>query len=594
MEQHLYPVGGSASFLKGYIDFRQHIEELYGDLTNIEKGRLFSNLVKDTLSSHESYWGLEARLNPKETHDEGVDIFWVNPENNKDKFFCQSKFRIRSKDDFDNVISKFKGFEESQVKNTGQKQLDIFSHSLENTSSNSKEFSTKYIVATLWSLKNIVSSYEASGRPSVNFYHQLVENKRLEIIDGELLYDYFLSAYEREYSIPQEVRFRSKEALVNRENVHVGVISTEDLISIYKKSRNGIFFENVRDFLGLGNSDSTLDINNDIYKTACTEPSKMIERNNGITFKASSIDYEENWVVLRNAGIINGCQTTICIVKAAPKEECYVPVKIVITGDDEQTTSDIARTANTQNRIDKINLELSEFIRPQLIKMSLAEVGISLAEDKQENAPLLAATISKYQVFKSDIRYLFIGLFSSTPRNIFISDYAAIRFDDLKTSFSTSEKRRELNSILAQILVISNKSFEKIREKYPVASKKEDGQDSSETKIGKVFNRFYIDQKGYKAYLIVLAIYCILKIDDEKAAKGYEITRTLSFVKNILNDDSGEFQESLEKIFRAVAMNVIQRFSSKEKDLEDEISQNLFKYMRSTNFSAFYMFYEML
>jgi len=586
----------NADFLTSYIDFRQHIEELYGDLSNVDKGRKFSTLVKDTLSSHEDYWGLEARLNSKESHDGGVDIFWNDPETGENLIFCQAKFRIRSKDDLDNVISKFKSFEDSTKNSKFQKdsQLDMFAES-QGDDFEAESGRTKYIVATLWSLKRITSIYGESGRPSVSFFNKLLDEKCIEILDGEILYDYFLDAYQREYSIPQSVSFRSAEPLINRGNVHVGIINSEDLIGIYKNSRNGIFFENVRDFIGLGNSDSALDINNDIYKTARKEPSKMIERNNGITFKASSIEYEEGWVRLTDAGIINGCQTTICIVKAKPKDECYVPVKIVITGN-EQNSSNIARTANTQNRIDKINLELSEFIRPQLIKMSLAEVGISLEESEQKNAPILAATISKYQIFKIDIRYLFIGLFSYVPRNIFISDYASIRFDDLRECVFDAKHKRELNATLAQLLVFANDSFEEIRKKYPLPSNKDADLDSPEAKVGKVFNRFYVDQKGYKSYLIVLAIYCMMEIGDEKASKKLDVTSIISFVQDILDfqGNTCEFHNAIEKVFRAVAMNVIQKFTDKDKDLEDEISQNLFKYMRSTNFSAFYMVYGML
>lgn len=112
-------------FLRTYVDFRQHIEELYEDLSNVEKGKKFATLVKDTLNSQERFLGLEANLNPKASHDEGVDIFWTNTENKRNEAFCQSKFKVRGKDDLDNIISKFKAFEDSGRREPNQRQLSL-------------------------------------------------------------------------------------------------------------------------------------------------------------------------------------------------------------------------------------------------------------------------------------------------------------------------------------------------------------------------------------------------------------------------------------------------------------------------------------
>jgi AIPR protein len=585
-------------FLRTYVDFRQHIEELYEDLSNVEKGKKFATLVKDTLNSQERFLGLEANLNPKASHDEGVDIFWVDSESKGNVAFCQSKFKIKGKDDLDNILSKFKAFEDSDKGALGHKQLNLLTEGKSPIAQVNGSSKTRYLIATLWKLDTIRSLYEKSGRPSVSFYKQLTQEDRLEIIDGDVLYDCFLSSYQKEYAIPQEIRFRTSDKLINQMNVHVGIISAEDLIEIYKKSRNGIFFENVRDFLGIGNKDSALDINNEIYKTAHDEPSKMIERNNGITFKASSIEYEGEYVVLKNAGIINGCQTTLCIVKAQPEENCYVPVKIVTTTD-EQNSSDVARTANTQNRIDKINLELSDFIRPQLIKASLAEIGVSLADDEaSKTAPLVAAFISKQQVFKSDLRFLFIGLFSATPRNIFNSDYAAIRFEEIKQIYSSLDKKKNLNSLLARLIIHTNKTFDELRGRYPSESKDMNAK-TPQNKVGKVFNRFYVDQKGYKPYLIVLAIYCLLNIDDEKKIRGLKVDELVESVENIIDTREQELEIALEKIFRSVALSVIQHFSAKDKDLDskdldNEISQYLSQYISRTPLSSYYMSYGLL
>ncbi len=428
--------------------------------------------------------------------------------------------------------------------------------------------------------------YIKSSRPSVNFYQNLVASNRIKIIDGEFLYKLFLEEYLKEYAIPQKVEFNSNEKLVNKKNVFVGIISASDLIKIYNKSGKGIFFENVRDFLGLDARNSALDINNEIFNTALKEPEKMLERNNGITFKADSLDYENETVILQNAGIINGYQTTMCIVTANPLDNCFIPVKIVLA--DPENSSKVAKTANNQNKIEKINLELSEYLRPQLVKMSLAEVGLKI-NDKENpiSASSIASSICQQRIFYSDLRYLFIGLFSYMPRNIFISNYAYIKFDDVGAAYPSLENKKYLVSVLGNILTVANQVFESLKEEYPSESNSQE----SKAKIGNIFNRFYVDAKGYKSYLIVFAICCLLDIDNEQQFKEKDVKKLLERTKEIVENSRHEFEEALKKSFKAIAISMISRSTSKERELDKEIKQNLFKYLERTEFSSFYLIY---
>ena len=98
-------------FLQSYVDFMQHIEGLYKDFNSPKKGAKFAELAKNILSTHEELLRLKPELNPKQSHDQGVDIFWIDPETKKQKVYCQSKFHIRDKDDLDSIIGKFASFE---------------------------------------------------------------------------------------------------------------------------------------------------------------------------------------------------------------------------------------------------------------------------------------------------------------------------------------------------------------------------------------------------------------------------------------------------------------------------------------------------
>lgn len=575
-------------FLESYVEFMQHIEGLYTKLSNPAKGAEFAKFSKDILSTQEKNLGLKPELNTKQTHDEGVDVFWFDPETNEQKIYCQCKLHIRGKDDLDNIIGKFSSYEKSHFPtNKDTKQLSIFDSSEVNQTGNSEsKSSVSYCIATLSITKNILDLYKNSGRPSVNFYQNLADSNRIEIIDGQLLYKLFLEAYRKEYAIPQRVLFKVHEKFVNYHNVYMGIISAGDLIKIYSECGQGIFFENVRDFLGLDARNSALDINNEIFKTATNEPDKMLERNNGITFKASYLEYKDGNLILENAGIINGCQTTMCIVEAQPLGDCFVPVKIVIA--DLENSSKVAKTANTQNKIEKINLELSEYLRPQLVKMSLAEIGVKINEHETlTSVPSIASAICYNRIFYSDLRYLFIGLFSYIPRNIFISDYASIKFDDLGNAYPSLDDKKSLVSIIGNILTAANKVFDKLKEEYPSEANLQD----SKGKIGQIFNRFYVDEKGYKPYLIVFAMCCLLNVHDEKQFKEQSVKPFVDQINNIIESRESDFEEALKKSFKAVAISVISRSTGKDRDVDQEIRQKLFTYLKTTEFSSFYLTY---
>jgi hypothetical protein len=479
-------------FLSSYIDFRQHLEDLWNELSNVEKGTRFAELVKNTLSTQKEFSELSPNLN-KHSHDDGVDISWIDTELDRQKICCQCKFHIRSKDDIDNIISKFSNFDQNVTERSNnskeQLQLDFLNENQEVDS----DSSLHYYIVTLWNLNQILDKYCNSNLSSVSFYKQLIKEKRLDILDGEQLYKVFLNAYGNEFNIPKRIQFKVSSSIASHQGVHVGVMNASDLIEIYKQSGDGIFFENVRDFIGREEKSSSSEINNEIFKTAKNEPSRMLERNNGITFKASSLTKsDEGLITLENAGIINGCQTTVCISEAQPQSDCFVVFKVVVT-DEEEDSLTIAKTANTQNKIEKINLELSEFVRPQLLKIALSEIGLKIDDNSNAPIPSLASSIAIKNVIKTDLRGLFIALFSSPPRNVFRSDYSAIRFDDVRTHFRGLAEKKRLITLLARLILVCDVVIQDMKENN------ESSQSLATDKVFKLYKRFFEEGKNYKS-----------------------------------------------------------------------------------------------
>jgi hypothetical protein len=86
-------------------------------------------------------------------------------------------------------------------------------------------------------------------------------------------------------------------------------------VSLYERHGDGLFFENIRDFLGTGTTSSRDTVNSKIIETIIEAPAKMLERNNGITMRAHSVrQLDDKTIEIDGAAIVNGCQTTMCLV----------------------------------------------------------------------------------------------------------------------------------------------------------------------------------------------------------------------------------------------------------------------------------------
>lgn len=142
-----------------------------------------------------------------------------------------------------------------------------------------------------------------------------------------------------------------------------------DLVQLFEEHGDALFFENIRDFLGATSGKVVTDrmtVNQEIIQTISAQPGKMLPRNNGVTFRATSVASDgEDGIILANAAIVNGCQTTMCLVHCARvPDECMIQVKVVETDD----AWDIAMAANYQNFVSRVDLDLARYLRPQLVR----------------------------------------------------------------------------------------------------------------------------------------------------------------------------------------------------------------------------------
>lgn len=70
------------------------------------------------------------------------------------------------------------------------------------------------------------------------------------IIDGPRVFRTLQGSFEKTFGVPSEICVRSIEGWLTHGAVRFGVISAVDLVELYQQHGDGIFFENIRSFLG--------------------------------------------------------------------------------------------------------------------------------------------------------------------------------------------------------------------------------------------------------------------------------------------------------------------------------------------------------
>ena len=147
----------------------------------------------------------------------------------------------------------------------------------------------------------------------------------------------------------------------------LGVISVLELLKLIKDDLGlrdeRVFYDNVRGFKGVDNP-----VNRQIIATLeSPERSLLPVLNNGVTVVAGSYTPKPgDAVAISSYQIVNGCQTSHCLylsqeVLANEIAEVYVPLRLVITGDEDVATK-IIRATNSQTEVQENDLlALSKF-----------------------------------------------------------------------------------------------------------------------------------------------------------------------------------------------------------------------------------------
>lgn len=554
-----YPV-----YLQSPSDFEAYLSDHFQTLNTTIRGRRFAEavlLILPHLPGPDKFSGYH--LNPKQSHDRGIDIF-SQEQTDGTYAACQAKLKISTTEELDGILSKFYMYErDSQTQEEGV----LFSEK--------ESPSVVYIIAAGSDLGAIRRRYEKAKPSSYAFYDQIRQSGRLHFVDGQDMLAWMRRTYARSTTVPASFKLESSESWLNVGDVHIGVLAGQSLINLVKEHGDGLFFENIRDWLGGGGD---LSVNNSIADTIKNEPSRMLERNNGITVRAESVERLDNGrtLMIHRGAIVNGCQTTMCLWELqTASSDLQVVVKVVQVADTE-TAWRIAQSANYQNPVGRMELELARFLRPQLVTRAAAKLGEGLKTDRKEGLAAVLRSYTQTEVSYALIRHLFVGLFCRRPNQLFQDNYTNVQMDVVNRYYSLPGAEDHLFTTLFT-------AIKQGREALAVAVKKFENED-----FAKPFSRLLdADQHKYQAYLLLLAL-CTSQRVELSERTDIEVRSQLIF--DFLTRCTVSLEEEPHQFSRAFLFSYkeLARITARSEEDTDKTIQRLSSRVRDASFHELY------
>src|SRR5262245_47774325 len=213
--------------LESYSRFIEHLDENMAAWQTVQKGDAFAAAALKLLTIDPSFAGFSnLRLNPKKSHDEGIDIFGAT-EGYDVALGCQSKFKIKTVEEFDSILSKFQAYD---FKGKGEApQFDF-----------GEKDPTLYVIVTASRLENIREKYVNRNLASRQFYNRLVAAKRLEVIDGARMLRVIQEAYTKQFEVPHQLKLQSTSGWIKVDGAWLGFVCGDNLVQLHDSFGDGL------------------------------------------------------------------------------------------------------------------------------------------------------------------------------------------------------------------------------------------------------------------------------------------------------------------------------------------------------------------
>lgn len=559
-------------FLHSFEELAMHFAEHFEGLSGPDRGERFVDFVLRLVPLTEegrAFTGLV--LSEKVSHDDGVDLLTATNDAGE-RLYVQSKYKIRQKEEFDSIVSKFCNYDD--LLRRAQQRNELFPEAP------GAAPTAVYMIVTSAKLAGIVERYQESQLASRDFYQMLIDEGRLHVIDGPAILQRLRELYTKSYLLPAEFSLRSQDKWLVRGGVWIGTLSALDLAQMYSQHGDALFFENIRDFLGISSGKKSTDresVNTKIIETITHHPTKMLERNNGLTFRAAAVmPVDEETISVSGGAIVNGCQTTMCVVYCRDElsDECLLPVKVVQTED----AWEIARAANYQNPVRQIDLDLARYLRPQLVQKAASDQGYAMLAQSEESIGNVLEAIHRKGVDYEEMKSLYLGLFSRVPNNLFEDNYTDLRSDVLAALYQPPGDHEErVFETLFLVLTVARQALAECERVYF-------GEEYS------MFKRFN-ERSKYRAYLAVLALCGQLKenLSDRSPSAPDEASRMNEYLRRtrqLLENEPSLYIDAYISAYQTMADVALQAWDT--KGAEDKVLQEMYKRVSGTAFAALY------
>jgi hypothetical protein len=292
-------------------------------------------------------------------------------------------------------------------------------------------------------------------------------------------------------------------------------------------------------------------------------PSLFLQRNNGVVLRARSISEEPDgtWI-LDEGNMINGCQTTMCLVHNLTSD-CLVHAKIVRASD----SWDVAKAANYQTHISIIDLNLARYLRPQVVAKIGSHFDTRVTERREGSAFALIDTVNRREIAYEEIKHLFIGLFSRNPSNIFNSNYTKLRTDLIDRFFASEQEK----SLLFESLFMLHEAS--------VSASNAAARTFTNPQYSALLQRFYRTTKtDYHAFLTLLATSAAIgrnpisgEEEEPSDNTGQDFASVRDFVakaRALIENEEEQFQRYFMHAFKALGHKSISSGGTEEQILK--------------------------
>ena len=268
---------------------------------------------------------------------------------------------------FVSTVRTFFGSEKAAVPGQLHKAFEIKQHIYERSAAKLRQLPTaelSFVYAGRFDDRNsgLIAQIEAEIR-SIRELPYLFTAVTWHIYDGDAIARLYR---ETQNDAVVEVPFQRHVALPRiqgTQSTYLGVVKCADYVRMIKKENGdlnkGLFFENVRDFLGTHNP-----VNEDIARTIHNpqEHDRFAILNNGVTIVAKSVTPSGDTFRISQFQVVNGCQTSHVLFnnRRSLNDDMYLTVKLIETSDVDLSGQIIA-TTNSQSLVTK---EAFATIRP--------------------------------------------------------------------------------------------------------------------------------------------------------------------------------------------------------------------------------------